>query len=195
LANITLEGSGRFRVNRKFSIFKKLGVGWKRTAPNTCLSSDRPAVSKLRAVNNKRKKIAILIKIWGLKITGFNYQRMKEKSNWIRIIYIIGIIALIFGILDPLEGSVVIAAGSSLISLATYLTKDRHWKIFLASCIMILIGVFFMFYFSSMGGFGGSSTLSWWWGIVIIPYPVGWLMSIILLIVRAIKNPKEKGSV
>ena len=31
--NITLEDSGRFRVNRKFSIFKKLGVGWKKSGP------------------------------------------------------------------------------------------------------------------------------------------------------------------
>lgn len=32
--NITLEDSRRFRVNRKFCIFKKLGIGWKGTTPN-----------------------------------------------------------------------------------------------------------------------------------------------------------------
>ncbi|MCJ7758753.1 MAG: hypothetical protein MUP24_11485 [Gillisia sp.] len=119
---------------------------------------------------------------------------MKEKTKWKLIIYIIGVIALIIGVLDPLEGSVVIAAGSSLIALSTYLTKDRHWKIFLASLIMIIIGVFFLFYFSSLGGFGGTSTLSWWWGTLILPYPLGWLMSIILLIVRAVKNAKRQDN-
>lgn len=117
---------------------------------------------------------------------------MSEKTKWKRIIYIIGIIALIIGVLDPLEGSVVITVGSSLIALSTYLTKDRHWKIFLASLIMILIGVLFLFYFSSLGGFGGTSTLSWWWGILILPYPVGWLISIILLIFRAANNTKQQ---
>ena len=115
---------------------------------------------------------------------------MKEERKWKRIIYVIGIIALIIGVLDPLEGSVIILVGSSLIALSSYLTKDRHWKIFLVSLIMIIMGVFFLFYFSSLGGFGGTSSLSWWWGTLILPYPLGWLMSIILLIVRAVKNVK-----
>ena len=119
---------------------------------------------------------------------------MKEKTKWKRIIYITGVIALIIGALDPLEGSVVIAAGSSLIALSTYLTKDRHWKLFLVSLIMIIIGVFFLFYFSSLGGFGGTSTLSWWWATLILPYPLGWLMSIILLIVRAVNKAKRKDN-
>ena len=117
---------------------------------------------------------------------------MKDKTKWKRVIYIIGVIALVIGVLDPLEGSVVIAIGSSLITLSTYLTKDRHWKIFLASLISIIIGVFFLFYLSSLGGFGGTSTLSWWWGTLILPYPIGWLMSIILLIVRAVKKAKRQ---
>ena len=119
---------------------------------------------------------------------------MKIKSNWKRIIYIIGIIALLIGAIDPLEGSVVLAGGSALIALSTHLTHDRHRKIFFSALIMIMIGVFFLFYFSSLGGFGGSSTLSWWWGILILPYPIGWLMSIIILIVRALKRPKDKNN-
>jgi hypothetical protein len=115
---------------------------------------------------------------------------MKEKIKWTRVIYIIGVVALIIGTIDPLEGSVVLAAGSALIALSTYLTRDRHWKIFVASLIMILTGVLFLFYFSSLGGFGGTSALSWWWGILVLPYPVGWLMVIITLIFRAFKKPK-----
>jgi len=117
---------------------------------------------------------------------------MKKKINWARIIYIIGVVALTIGIVDPLEGSVVILAGSALVALSTFLIKDRHWKIFLASFIMILIGVIALFYLSSLGGFGGQSTLSWWWGTLILPYPVGWLLSIVLLIVRAVKNQNQK---
>jgi multisubunit Na+/H+ antiporter MnhB subunit len=119
---------------------------------------------------------------------------MKEKPKWTRVIYIIGVIALIIGVLDPLEGSVVLAVGCALIALSTYLTHDRHWKIFLASLIMIVIGVFFLFYFSSLGGFGGTSTLSWWWGTLILPYPIGWLISIITLIVRAANKSKQQSN-
>ena len=120
---------------------------------------------------------------------------MKEKAKWTRIMYIIGMIALIIGSFDPLEGSVVIAAGSVLIALSTNLTHDRHRKLFLILSIMIVFGVCFLFYLSSLGGFGGKSTLSWWWGILILPYPFGWLMAIIMLIVRAAKKPKQIANI
>lgn len=119
---------------------------------------------------------------------------MKRKINWIRVIYVIGVIALIIGALDPLEGSVVIASGSFLVALSTYMTRDRHWKIFLASFLMILTGVLFLFYLSSLGGIGGTSTRSWWWGILILPYPIGWLITIVILIIRAVKKPKLHAS-
>ena len=115
---------------------------------------------------------------------------MNDKRKWIRIIYILGIISLIAGALDPLEGSVIIAVGSALIALSTRLAHDRNRRIFLTTSIMIITGVCFMFYFSSLGGFGGTSTLSWWWATLIIPYPIGWLINIILLIVRAINRKK-----
>jgi len=114
---------------------------------------------------------------------------MKERK-WIQVIYIIGIIFFIIGTLDPLEGSIIIAAGILMIALTTFLSKDRHRKIFIAASVMIVTGVFFMFYFSSLGGFGGSSKLSWWWGILVLPYPIGWLTSVILLITRAVKKQK-----
>jgi hypothetical protein len=116
---------------------------------------------------------------------------MKTESKWVRIIYIVGIIALIIGIADPLEGSVVIASGSILITISTSLSRDRHRKIFLISMLLILTGVFFLFYLSSRGGFGGSSELSWWWGLLIAPYPAGWLVAIVTLIIRTFKREKN----
>ena len=117
---------------------------------------------------------------------------MQNKVKWTSIIYIIGVIALIIGVVDPLEGSVVIMFGSALLALSAYVTNDRHSKIFTVSLIMIVVGVAFLFYFSSLGGFGGTSTLSWWWGLLILPFPIGWLTIIIVLIRRAIENKKRK---
>jgi phosphotransferase system glucose/maltose/N-acetylglucosamine-specific IIC component len=118
-----------------------------------------------------------------------NNIRMK-KIKWTRIIYYAGVTALIIGILDPLEGSVVITAGSLLLTLAAFLSHDRHLIVFLLSSVLIVTGVSFMFYFSSLGGFGGKSTLSWWWGILILPYPAGWITTIVLLIKRLVTgNP------
>ncbi|HAD14705.1 MAG TPA: hypothetical protein DCF33_19940 [Saprospirales bacterium] len=116
---------------------------------------------------------------------------MNQTRDWKRILYVVGVIAFIIGTIDPLEGSVVIAAGVSMVALSTYLKQDRHWKIFLASLIMIITGVVCLFYFSSLGGFGGTSELSWWWATLILPYPIGWLITLILLIVRGIRKRKE----
>lgn len=106
--------------------------------------------------------------------------------------YYAGVTALIIGILDFMEGSVVIAAGSLLITIATFLAHDRHRKLFLISTILIAVGVFLLFYLSSLGGFGGNSKLSWWYVLLILPYPIGWLMAIVLLIIRLSKGDPTK---
>lgn len=113
---------------------------------------------------------------------------MEKRISWISVLYRIGVFALILGAIDPLEGSVIIAAGSILVAWTTYKTRDRQWKIFLFTTIMMVVGIIFMFYFSSLGGFGGKSTLSWWWSGLILPYPIGWLTAIVLLIIRAVKK-------
>lgn len=115
---------------------------------------------------------------------------MKKKIS--QIIYIIGIIALIIGAIDPLEGSVIIVGGSVLIVIAAYLLKDSLRSILLISMILIIIGVSIMFYLSSLGGFGGSSSLSAYYGLTILPYPIGWLITIITIIYKAIKRSKSK---
>lgn len=113
---------------------------------------------------------------------------MKEKTKWTRIVFITGVVLLIIGALDPMEGSVVIATGSALTAVSTYFTKDRHWKIILASFIMIAFGVFFLWFFSSLGGF---PPLSWWWAPLMIPYPAGWIMIIVVLIKRAMRKREQ----
>lgn len=109
-----------------------------------------------------------------------------NKRN--KILYWIGVALFIIGTFDPMEGSVVIALGSLLISTGCFFEKIKYWKLFLVSFISIFIGVFFLFFLSSLGGFGGDSKLSWWWGLTIVPYPVGWLLMIVLLILKKRKQ-------
>ncbi|MDZ7614063.1 MAG: hypothetical protein U5K51_10515 [Flavobacteriaceae bacterium] len=88
----------------------------------------------------------------------------KIKIKWTRVIYITGIIALLIGVLDPLEGSLVIVFGSTTYSTRCSFNTDNHRrKAYLLAFLLIAAGVSFMFYFSSLGGFGGESNLSWWW--------------------------------
>jgi hypothetical protein len=105
-----------------------------------------------------------------------------------RFVFIIGVIALIIGVIDPLEGSVVIAVGSVLMAVVAYFKADRHFKTFILTALLIVFGVCFLFYLSSLGEFGGKFKLIWWWDFLILPYPIGWLIAIILLIIRALKK-------
>ena len=120
---------------------------------------------------------------------------IKGNQKWLRAMFIIGIVLLLAGILDPLEGSVVILAGSILIAASTFIRKDNQWKIFMISALLILFGVTAMFYLSSLGGIGGTSGRSWWYGILFLPYPLGWLVIVITLIIRSFrkKNSVQQG--
>jgi len=90
---------------------------------------------------------------------------------------------MLAGILDPLEGSVVILAGSGLVTLGTFLGDTGRSLRVAWICIFILIsvGVGAMFELSAVGGFGGATGRSTWWGLPILPYPVGRIMGMVSL--------------
>ena len=119
---------------------------------------------------------------------------MNSRRLWSRILVIAGAIAMVAGVLDPLEGSVVILAGSGLVTLGTFLSNSgRRMLIYwIWVFLLIAVGVEAMFGLSAIGGFGGPSGRSMWWGVPILPYPVGWIMGIVSLLIRLIKGIKHR---
>ena len=113
--------------------------------------------------------------------------KTQREPNWVRYVFIAGVIASIAGAIDPMEGSVVIAAGSILLAISAYFRNDIYFKIFLIAAIFICIGVSAIWYVSSLGGFDPKR--EWGWTLVILPYPIGWLINIITLVIKAIKKP------
>ena len=114
-------------------------------------------------------------------------------QKWLRIGFILGVLLFIIGTLDPLEGSVLIALASLILAGVTHLYKDPHKKYYLIAALLILPGVFNLFYLSSLGGFGGDSELSPWWGLLIAPYPAGWLFILGLLFLRLFAKGRPSG--
>ena len=94
---------------------------------------------------------------------------MKKNTGRSRLLIIIGLIAMVAGAIDPLEGSIVILIGIGLVMLGSILVKSRHRKMLVLAFVLILIGVGAMFGLSSVGGFGGDTGRSWWWAITIFP--------------------------
>lgn len=104
---------------------------------------------------------------------------MNKRKLWSRILSIIGLIAMIIGVVDPLEGSLIILPGSGLVTLGAFLGKSRH-RIFVYWAFgLTLIGVAGLFVVSMFGGVGGNTGRSNWWLLTSLPYPIGWIMSLI----------------
>ena len=120
---------------------------------------------------------------------------MDARMLWSRILVIIGCIAMLLGAIDPLEGSLLILPGSGMVALGTFLGGEqpgilRYWVwVF----ILIAVGVGAMFVLSAFGGIGGKSGQSMWWGVLILPYPVGWIMGFAGAIVMLIRFFKARG--
>jgi hypothetical protein len=104
---------------------------------------------------------------------------MNSRMLWSRTLKVVGGIAMLLGTLDPLEGSLLILHSSGLVALGVRLSKkDRRTVLYWTWVfILIAVGVAALFGLSAVGGIGGRGGHSMWWGILLLPYPVGWLMA------------------
>ena len=105
---------------------------------------------------------------------------MNARTLWSRLLKIVGCIAMVIGTVDPLEGSLLILPGCGLIALGMYLGgRDRRTVCYWTwAFILIAVGVGALFGLSAVGGIGGKSGHSTWWGLLLLPYPAGWLMAL-----------------
>lgn len=111
-----------------------------------------------------------------------------------RIANIIGIVFVIIGAIDPMEGSFIIAPGSVLIALAKWqIGVPAFRKHYILAASLVMLGFIALMVLSNLGGFGGTSSISVWWGLTIVPYPLGWLYLIITLIIDRIKSRKSEN--
>jgi hypothetical protein len=91
----------------------------------------------------------------------------------------VGVIAMVVGWLDPLEGAIVIAAGSGLVTLGAFLQHSARLRIARWTFGMVLTGIAFILVLSVLGGTGGSSGLSNWWLLPACLYPLGALVGLV----------------
>jgi hypothetical protein len=105
-----------------------------------------------------------------------------------RGLVIVGLVLMLIGVADPLEGSVVSSAGSGMAALGAHADNSRHRFLVYWSAALIAIGVGAIWGLSAIGGIGGRSGHSAWWGSLILPYPVGWILGLIGAI-RMLREP------
>ncbi len=86
---------------------------------------------------------------------------------------------MLIGAVDPLEGSLVILLGTSMVALGAVLGKSQHRRLLSWSLVLVTVGVGAMWGLSAFGGIGGESGHSILWGLVVLTYPVGWILGLI----------------
>ncbi len=104
---------------------------------------------------------------------------MDARARWSRILVIVGLVSMVVGAIDPLEGSLMILPGVGLVALGAFLGRSRYRILLYWAFVLVAVGVGAMFALSAFGGIGGSTGRSMWWGLVIAPYPVGWIMGLV----------------
>ncbi len=120
---------------------------------------------------------------------------MYSRVLWSRILKVVGGIAMMLGTVDPLEGSLLILPGSGLVALGVCLSgEDRRTVLYwVLVFILIAVGVGALFGLSAVGGIGDKSGHSTWWGLLILPYPAGWLMALVGALIALVRWFKGRG--
>jgi hypothetical protein len=104
---------------------------------------------------------------------------MKRRMQWPEIVILIGLVAMIVGATDPLEGSMAILPGSGMVALGAFFGRRERRGLIGCAFVMTALGIGAMWAFSAVGGFGGSTGRSLWWSVVLLPYPIGWVMGLV----------------
>jgi hypothetical protein len=176
--------------------FRGRSSNWENTKPGRSVWSALALAPLFRcndieSLNTDAGNINSRLLVAGDILITMNVEVIKTRSA--RILLPIGVIAMIVGALDPLEGSIVILAGSGLAALGTWLAHQEKGLAIYRTWLfgMIAFGVIAMFVMSAMGGIGGATGRSMWWALVLLPYPVGWLLSIANLIARGIDRVRH----
>ena len=104
---------------------------------------------------------------------------MDGAGRWSRLLVIVGLVAMLIGALDPLEGSLVILPGTALVALGARLGKSPHRVLLYWSFVLVAVGVGALWGLSALGGVGPTTGRSYSWALVLLPYPVGWIMGLV----------------
>lgn len=98
---------------------------------------------------------------------------MKQHVRWAAVI---GLALLILAAVDPLEGFPLVLTGGVLVAAAARWSGSRRERLMMWGLGLATAGCAALVVMSAMGGIGGSTGRPMMWAVLLIPYPLGWLM-------------------
>jgi hypothetical protein len=110
-----------------------------------------------------------------------------------RVLLVVGLASALVGTIDPLEGSLFILVGIGLMAVGAYIGRSRYRVLLSWSLGLVAVGVAAMVVLSWLGGIGGNSGHSIWLAILIVPYPVGWLLGLVGAILALMESWRHQS--
>ena len=101
------------------------------------------------------------------------------RQSWARFLLIAGLVGMLAGAIDPLEGSLLIVPSAAVAALGAFLAASRFRKWLYVGFVLLAAGAGIMFVLSALGGVGGTTGRSVWWALLLLPYPAGWIVDIV----------------
>jgi hypothetical protein len=104
---------------------------------------------------------------------------MINHAKWAQALAAMGLVTMLIGCVDPLEGCLAILAGVGMVALAAALSQSRWKKLLAVAFALTAAGVAAMVVLSHLGGVGGASGRSMMWAAVLMPHPLGGIIAIV----------------
>ena len=104
---------------------------------------------------------------------------MDTRCLYSRILIVAGLVLLLLGVPDPLEGAVLMLPGIGLIAIGALIATSRYADMLCWAVVLVWLGIGALVILTWIGGVGGNSGLSKWGLMVLWPYPIGWVMGLV----------------
>lgn len=119
----------------------------------------------------------IAVGVWaGLAV---EFLPMTTREKWTQGVAVPGGLAVLLGGFDPLEGAIVILAGTILLAVASLIAgaEPAVWFSRFVNAGLAVFGFTALFVLSSIGGVGGPTGRSFFWMALCLPLAAGWSLS------------------
>lgn len=108
--------------------------------------------------------------------------------HWARTLGWIGVVGMMLSVIDPMEGAFIALPFGAVLTAGAFLSQSRYRVPLYWAFGSMTLGVAVLATLSAIGGIGGKTGHSVWWGLLLVPYPLGWLTALVYG-VRLLREP------
>ena len=90
-----------------------------------------------------------------------------------------GLVVMLLAVVIPLEGWPLVFAGCGLCTAAAYLAQSKRVKLIGGGMALVAVGAVAMIVLTLFGGVGGTTGRSELLMLLVVPYPLGWVMALV----------------